>query len=395
MTSRGSISALISVTIFFGSLTACSFGDSGCGYSEEIIDGVTVRTYEITEAPQIDPYELVPSTIFGGDQGEDTYLLYGISLLGFSRSGLLVTGDGRASRFHVFSPDGTHLREFGRMGQGPGEFSRMSTWLFDGAHIHIFDRSLRRRTLLDLEGILVSIRSYPDEFAMRRVAMPRAFTGSGQNLTYLCEMKLRSSRENMFTYTVALRDTAMMLIETPIDTSHSPGIFEVGGPGSRRPPFTLHDPASALGSNQPLAWSWGREFRIEFLDLVSRDHRAVIIPHEALTVTVEHRDDYLERYYSDEGLVEEARRKLPWPSHFPHLDGMRWDSTGRLWVLEYQDPLDEDAPWIYQVFGTDGTWLFQQELPMRIGFVVEDGMYVSEYDEANNSIIRFYRFTVK
>ncbi|MFC1529122.1 6-bladed beta-propeller [Gemmatimonadota bacterium] len=395
MTSRTPLSALISVTIVFSTLAACSSGGSGHGYTEEIIDGVTVRTYELMEAPKIDPFEVIPSTVFGGDQAEDTYLLSGITLLGFSGSGELVTSDGRSSRFHVFAPNGTHLREFGRLGQGPGEFSRMANWLFDGAHIHIFDRSLRRRSILDLDGRLVSILRYPDDFGDFRVPSPRAFTGSGSNLTYLCEIKLRSSLENMYTYTFAMRDTALQLIETPIDTSHSPGIFEIGGPGSRRPPFTLHDPASALGSDQPLAWSWGREFRIEFLDLISKDRRAVIIPYRAMTVTVGHRDDYLERYYSDEGLVEEARRKLPWPSHFPHLDGMRWDSSGRLWVLEFQDPLDENPPWVYQVFKSDGTWLFQQELPMRIGIVVEDGMYVSETEEDGSPILRFYRFEAK
>ena len=116
---------------------------------------------------------------------------------------------------------------------------------------------------------------------------------------------------------------------------------------------------------------------------------------EALPVTSEHREDYLTRYYSREGTVEEARRKLPWPSHFPHLESMKWDTAGRLWVQEYRDPLDEEAPWIYQVFDTDGTWLFQQELPIRIGTVVENGMYVSEYDETDNSIIRYYRFDQK
>ena len=312
--------------------------------------------------------------------------------MGISESGLLVVSDSRSSRFHLFAPDGAHLSEFGRFGQGPGEFSRMPRFLFDGTLMHIFDRSLRRRTLLDLDGGLVSLNRYPDEFSNFGVAMPWAFLGSEENRIYLCELKSRSMMTNTYTYRIVLRDTALALVETPIDTAYSPGVVTVGGPGGRHFPFVLGWPESALASDLPLAWSWGREFRIDFLDVINKDRWAVHIPHEVLPVTSEHREDYLTRYYSREGLVEEARRKLPWPSHFPHLDRMRWDSTGRLWVLEYQDPLVEDPPWVYQVFGTDGTWLFRQELPMRIGFVDKDGMYVSEYDEADNSIIRFYRF---
>ena len=395
MTSRASISALISVTIVFSTLSACSSGGSGRGYSEEIIDGVTVRTYELTEAPRIDPFEVVPSTVFGSDQGEDTYLLRGIRVLGTSSTGLLVASDMRSTRIHIFDSDGTHLREFGRSGQGPGEFSMMSEYLFDGKHIHIFDYRQPRRTLLDLEGNLVSILQYPADLMGFGNAMPQAFIGSDGASRYICALIMGAGSTTTYTYTVALRDSALTLIETPIDTSFSFDTIVIGTPGRFHRPYLLDGPATAVGDDLPLVFSWGQEFRIQFHDPVSKDRWIVQIPRESKPVTNRHRENHLQEYYAKDGLVEEARRKLPWPSHMPYLEYMSWDRNGRLWVQEYRDPLDEEAPFIHQVFDTDGTWLFQQELPTRVGFVVEGGMYVSETAEDGSPIIRFYRFEAK
>lgn len=371
-------------------LVSCAGNSKDTAFTEEIVGGVTVRTYLSPESPEIDPYTVIPATVIGEDQSENTYLLAGAGLLGISRSGLLVVLDSRSSRFHLFLKDGSHRGSFGRSGQGPGEFARMSRFLFEGETIHVFDRSTRRRTILDLSGTMLSLSRYPDEFSYR-VAHPVAFIGPSENRLYLCELKLRSSLTNTFTFQIALRDTALALISIPIDSVYSPGIVKIGV-DSRHFPFIHEWPASAVASDLPVTWSWGREFQIEFLDLIDQIHRIVRIPHEALPVTAEHREDYLRRYYEGSGQVEEARRKLPWPSHFPHLESMKWDATGRLWVQEYRDPLDEEAPWIYQVFDRHGAWLFRQELPVHIGDIYEDGMYVSEVDDVIGPVIKFYQF---
>ncbi|MFC1529121.1 6-bladed beta-propeller [Gemmatimonadota bacterium] len=387
--------ALISVSIVFSTLAACSSDSSGRGYTEQVIDGVRVRSYELTEAPRIDPFEVVPSTVFGGDQNEDTYLLRGIHLLGISNTGLLVASDMMSTRIHIFDSDGTHLRELGRSGQGPGEFSMVSEYLFDGRHIHIFDYRQPRRTLMDLEGNLVSILQYPTDLMGFGNAMPRAFIGANGVSRYICELIMGAGSTTTYRYTVALRDSDLTLIETPIDTSFSFETVVIGTPGRFHRPFVLDGPATAVGDDLPVAFSWGQAFRIRFHDLISRDRWTVQIPRESKPVTNRHREYHLLENYARDGLVEEARRKLPWPSHMPYLEYMSWDTTGRLWVQEYRDPLDEEAPWIHQVFDTDGTWLFQQELPARAGHIVENGMYVSESAEDGSPIIRFYRFEAK
>ncbi len=372
-------------------LAACGGRTGETGYTETTIEGVTVRTCLDPAPPRVDPYLVTSAAIIGSDQSEDTYLLAGANFLGLSRSGLLVVSDSRSGRFHLFTPDGVHRGSFGRSGQGPGEFSPMARFLFDGEAIHIFDRGLRRRTLLDLDGSIRSLTRYPEEFTDLGATHPAAFLGPWENRSYLCELKQRSSRTNTFTFRIAVRDTALHETATLIDTVYSPGVVIVGV-DSRHHPFVLGWPASAVANDLPVAWSWGREFRIDFIDLTDQSRRAVIIPHQALPVTPEHREDYLSRYYEREGLIEEARRKLPWPDLFPHLEYMTWDTAGRLWVLEYRDPLREDAPWIYQVFARYGAWLFRQELPVRAGDMQEGGMYVSEVDDEIGPVIRFYRF---
>ena len=78
----------------------------------------------------------------GSVAGEEWEQFGDIASLGFDGAGSLYVLDGQAARIAVVASDGSFLRDFGRAGEGPGEFrdaSRIAV-MADG-HVAVFDRS--------------------------------------------------------------------------------------------------------------------------------------------------------------------------------------------------------------------------------------------------------------
>jgi hypothetical protein len=57
-------------------------------------------------------------------------------------------------------------------------------------------------------------------------------------------------------------------------------------------------------------------------------------------------------------------------------------------------PEDTDT-FSYNVFGEDGEWLFNQELPYRPIFFTGEGVYVEREEVDGTPLIDFYRFLEK
>lgn len=144
----------------------------------------------------------------------------------------------------------------------------------------------------------------------------------------------------------------------------------------------------------PIAWCYGREFRVDFLDPENGSRWAVVIPHEPLPISEELRESRITMY---ERLTrsERAASQLEFPDHLPFVDSaydLLWDSQGRLWVQEFRDHTAEGAPYRYQVFSGEGEWLFRQDLDHHAWIISDDGYYSREHDGEGAPIVRFYRF---
>ena len=75
------------------------------------------------------------------------------------RTGAVVVADYGSLR--IFAPDGSHLRSFGRKGEGPGEFQRLTSVGWQGELLAAFKRSPGNVMLFTEEGALVDDRRIP------------------------------------------------------------------------------------------------------------------------------------------------------------------------------------------------------------------------------------------
>ncbi len=382
-------SKLILVTVI------STFSTSMAGAQEpqiRIVDGVREVVYTVSEPPIIDPYQVELSLLFGTDQGEDTYIFILPTPAVLTEDGILYVVDARQTKLHWFGPDGTHLGMFGTKGEGPGEFPMaLQDCIIDGNRIYINDPFANRVNIFNLTGKY--IESIP--YSSSTVRSPYiTLYGPVENRHYLVARPLQRREMQDAQFRLIRHNERLEVIDTPVEIIMPIEFIQLGRSNVNVPIFTNYLPECALGVDLPAAWSYGHEFRIDFLDPVDLSRWAVTIPHEALPVTRDLREDTIQRYAEYES-EEAARRNLRFADNLPHISFMvrGWDSSGRLWVQEYRDRTIEGSPFRHHVFSKDGTWLFRQDLPKRPSLITSEGFYARGELEDGTPVVEFYAFT--
>ena len=121
--------------------------------------GIDLSAQEIIQLPAEDHWldaDFEEVYRVGSVAGEDWEQFAKIVSLGFDGAGNLHVLDGQASRVVVVAPDGSRLREYGRAGDGPGEFraANQIAVMADG-HAMVFDREHSAFHIFDPGGQVV------------------------------------------------------------------------------------------------------------------------------------------------------------------------------------------------------------------------------------------------
>ncbi len=390
-------SVIIFSLLLLSIMGACA-SEKEIGVTVRDVGGVRERIYHDPTPPAVDPYLIEESTLFGTDQGGDTYLMTLPSPHALADDGTLYVIDARQTEAHRFAPDGTHLGKFGRKGQGPGEFFVLQDLTLDDERLYTNDPFNGRVTVMDLEGRLIEVVSFPDETPRTRFVIPYGFQEERGYI--LIEKNIRypsvAGEVPQARFTILRLNSSLEIAATLLDST---GIFKIVMIGERpmRQPFENLIPATGIAPDMPIAWSYGHEFRIDLMDPDDMTRWAVTIPHEALPLSEELKESQL-RSYERLTSSNEARRKVTFPDRLPHMnsiDDLRWDLSGRLWVQEYRDHTAAGSKYRFYVFSRDGKWLFQQDLPIRPWLITENGFYGRATDDEGNPLVQFHRFSRK
>lgn len=112
------------------------------------------------------PATLVEEASIGVEAGESAYLFGNVVGAGATESQIFVL-DSQTFRVSVFDFDGDHLRDFGNVGEGPGEF-RVPRGLAVGQdRIFVWDTRLGRITVFDILGEVMDTWLIPPYFSSR------------------------------------------------------------------------------------------------------------------------------------------------------------------------------------------------------------------------------------
>jgi hypothetical protein len=87
--------------------------------------------------------------------GDAMYQFDRIGPIAVDAKGTIFVSDGGGLTIRVFTPQGEFVRQFGRRGQGPGEFTAVHRLWFAGDSLMVTDRSARRATMFAKTGTTV------------------------------------------------------------------------------------------------------------------------------------------------------------------------------------------------------------------------------------------------
>lgn len=122
----------------------------------DTVDGVMVVTNPaqpiLTGA---DAWRLEETLSIGVLEGDPAYQFGGIAAIEVDEAGFIYVLDPRVQRVAVFDSAGVFGREFGREGEGPGEFRYPSRLLWEGDTLVVWDSRLRRLSYFDRDGNLL------------------------------------------------------------------------------------------------------------------------------------------------------------------------------------------------------------------------------------------------
>lgn len=154
MTHRGKTVAASSTLAALLFALACSTSDQ-VEVPFEVRDSAGVRLALNGGASDSATVVTEPELRIGQAMGEAAYEFHQLGPIAVAPDGTIFAANGGSTSIRVFTPDGTFLREFGRSGQGPGEFRSIAALRVHGDSLIVYDRSARRATVFRTDGTLV------------------------------------------------------------------------------------------------------------------------------------------------------------------------------------------------------------------------------------------------
>ena len=209
---------------------------------------------------------LVEEASIGVEAGDDPYMFGRIEGLAASENRIYVS-DSQVPALRAYDWNGRHLHDFGRQGQGPGEFESVRSIGVDGnGRVWVDDMRGGRILVYSLDGEQVAtIRKVPPPFSGS--SPPIVVTPDGHGWSFAFEVT-DSPRARRFLIPYALDGTTGEAVELP-EFETAPTLMAVGDGGRRFLPLPFYprgtfafSPAPAILRGSPDRY-W---FRIEYLD---------------------------------------------------------------------------------------------------------------------------------
>jgi hypothetical protein len=334
------------------------------------------------------PLEVTRVATIGCDACGDTRELGRISDLAVSASGSVLIAGQDAPVLRLFARDGTPLRQMARPGSGPGEFRfPMRASFGPGGTIHVLDMTLRRVSHLAPDGT--------ETQALALGGFPGAVASRGET-------------GELVVLTDDFRGT-LTLLRFPPGASEPTLVSKIPKPGS--PDGHLTFPVVAAAANGEIAFgNVGEAYRIARLSAagqplgeIVRDIPRVRRTPEEIEELVRRRESARARVQAELGRGGRGGRGGPSPvigtgddTFKPHfgIDALRYDASGRLWVLTMRGS-EREA--IFDLFAPSGAFLGSLRVPSNVRAYALGGDYLVTNGENADGIpvVELWRVAAK
>ncbi len=369
--------------ILLAAVVGCNEPDATAGTGVHVTDSAGIS---IVTSPPVDAiYARLagePALSVGELDGPEEYLFGHIASVARDGAGNLVVADGRAGEIRVFDAQGRHLRTFGGMGEGPGEFRVLSgAWPVPNGIVTV-DRDQQRITRFGAEGSLIATAPFAgiDEMGLFTTM---GMAGSGMVLNQVKDMGMSSLDESSLDDAAeALEDdgASVLFLRHGLDgelvdtLARRPGekmLMRTSGSGDMMSVDVLRVPFSsrptAVGSSQGAAVTGGGAYEVALFGAAGELSRIARLDEAPPLLTVEHLEAHVRGsgnpFLQDDASIRamvEMYQGMPLPDRLPGYAELLFADTGEVWAQRFIPPGGETAQW--DVFGADGGHLGRVEV---------------------------------
>jgi hypothetical protein len=393
----------LSVAVVAGPfLSACADTGAGSAGSIEVRDSAGV---ELVHNPRVgligERAELEEVLRIGAVEGEDPYMFSRVFDLAVGADGTYYVGNGQTGTVRVFGPDGKFVREFGGLGQGPGEFTTVNMVERVGDDIAIVDWQRGGRLgVFSPAGELLEFHGLMTPGGARTNVQGRGPHGWLGGLLHRGDYPRETEPGRAYEISTDVR------VVYPGSDSAGPLVFPL-------PPRILYGSTTTEGLDWPLYGggsgavldvhgrlyrAHGDSYRVDLFDADGRLIRSVTREYDAIPVQDAHIEELIakvnarfdtatagtpdSREREHERLIARIREQasFPHPATLPPLGALIPAEDGSFWVerIDGVPPADLEfrrlyggfgsgleAPVTWDVFDAQGRFLAGVELPAR------------------------------
>jgi len=330
--------------------------------------------------------------------GPDEYVLVRPEVITVDVRGDIFVFDGQVPIIRQYDSSGTHVRDIGRGGDGPGEYRDVrGMHVFDDGRLLIWDVSSARATFYDSSGL------YLKSHAHHGLGIPGGdiFFAVDTAGDYYVQFRDQTRAVHMpavgypeyprALYRINRLGQVVDTIPVPIEDLDGPGYYLGTSAGSRRGFGT--ETVSAFSNRGYLVVGRNRAYALDLADASGAVTRLVMPEPEPVRLTEGEREEWDARFRWHEKLPTGfggGREIPPLPRTKPVFRDLSVDADGRIWVERYvpavkmsDGPLAAEDGSVYHrwqepttldVIRPDGTLLGTVVLPRRTRLVYQRGM---------------------
>jgi len=285
--------------------------------------------------------------------------------------------DSKFKKINIFDPAGQLLKEFGREGQGPGEW----TWpiglqLVSDRQFVVADGGARKLVYLDLEGNLLKEVSYAKKRAL---------------------MKIIESGDRYVTTEIGLEGNSLACNVAILDANFDQ-LFKIDtllmpmptGSTKINPFDTAFD--FCLDSKGNIIYGRAMAYEIKYFRPEGKLFKIVKKEYQPQTISEKDKQELL-KIIPERGPIN-MKEMFVFPEKYPAFSGLFVDEEDRLYVRTFEKGKEKNA-YLVDIFNPDGKFIARCEMPEGVLLMKAGRLYAVEKDEEDYPYLCCYQATWK
>jgi hypothetical protein len=287
--------------------------------------------------------------VLGGESEGQEYLFSLLSFLVVDDDENMIVLDREESCIKIFDKNGKKIQQFGRKGEGPGEFQRPTTLaVIKGEKIGVMDPPNHRYSIFSREGECLK------EISLEKYARLIRVRADSRGFFYANYLTVVDAQKNI-KYTMDL---------IKFDQDFKPvltlGSFEFT---RKRREVIMVEKRFGFYPRDDNSFAWGINgaYVINIVSTNGETIRRIVKDYDPVKVTEEDRQEMYKDTFGEQKLPSDV--SLNFPKYYPPFYGFLCDDEGRIHVWTYEK--DPQGNIFYDVFTREGKCFTRYSLPNK------------------------------